>query len=224
MADNYDVIIIGTGAGGGTLAHRLAATGKRILMLERGGLAAAGGRELGRGRGLRGRPLHLAGQLVRQGRQGVSAAGPLQRRWRDETLRRGTVPLAGARLRRAAHHDGSRRRGPSAMPISSPITRRPSRSTRSTVSAASTRPNRPRARHYPFPPVSNEPRIQQLASDMRSIGLHPFHSPNGILLDETDPHLSACIRCSTCDGFPCMVQAKADAEVIGDGPRSRTAT
>ena len=35
--DRYDVIIIGTGAGGGTLAHRLAATGKRILLLERGG-------------------------------------------------------------------------------------------------------------------------------------------------------------------------------------------
>src|SRR3954451_17382130 len=37
MADHYDVIIIGTGAGGGTLAHRLAPTGKRVLLLERGG-------------------------------------------------------------------------------------------------------------------------------------------------------------------------------------------
>src|SRR5262249_35145580 len=37
MATNhYDVIIIGTGAGGGTLAHHLAPTGKRILLLERG--------------------------------------------------------------------------------------------------------------------------------------------------------------------------------------------
>ena len=34
--NRYDVIIIGTGAGGGTLAHRLAPTGKRILLLERG--------------------------------------------------------------------------------------------------------------------------------------------------------------------------------------------
>ena len=34
---HYDVIIIGTGAGGGTLAHRLAPSGKRILLLERGG-------------------------------------------------------------------------------------------------------------------------------------------------------------------------------------------
>ena len=35
--EHYDVIIIGTGAGGGTLAHRLAPSGKRILLLERGG-------------------------------------------------------------------------------------------------------------------------------------------------------------------------------------------
>jgi choline dehydrogenase-like flavoprotein len=37
MSDHYDVIIIGTGAGGGTLAHTLAPSGKRILLLERGG-------------------------------------------------------------------------------------------------------------------------------------------------------------------------------------------
>jgi len=36
MPDHYDVIIIGSGAGGGTLAHRLAPSGKRILLLERG--------------------------------------------------------------------------------------------------------------------------------------------------------------------------------------------
>src|SRR3954447_11060007 len=37
MTDDYDVIIIGSGAGGGTLAHRLAPSGKRVLILERGG-------------------------------------------------------------------------------------------------------------------------------------------------------------------------------------------
>ena len=37
MSDHYDVIVIGSGAGGGTLTHALAPTGKRILLLERGG-------------------------------------------------------------------------------------------------------------------------------------------------------------------------------------------
>ncbi len=36
MSDHYDVIIIGTGAGGGTLLTNLAPSGKRILVLERG--------------------------------------------------------------------------------------------------------------------------------------------------------------------------------------------
>ena len=36
MTEHYDVIIVGTGAGGGTLAHTLAPSGKRILLLDRG--------------------------------------------------------------------------------------------------------------------------------------------------------------------------------------------
>ena len=41
-SEHYDVIIIGTGAGGGTMAHKLAPSGKRILILERGGYLAHG--------------------------------------------------------------------------------------------------------------------------------------------------------------------------------------
>jgi choline dehydrogenase-like flavoprotein len=36
MADDFDVIIVGTGAGGGTLAHTLAPFGMRILLLDQG--------------------------------------------------------------------------------------------------------------------------------------------------------------------------------------------
>lgn len=35
--NNYDIIIIGTGSGGSTMAYKLAPTGKKILILERGG-------------------------------------------------------------------------------------------------------------------------------------------------------------------------------------------
>ena len=49
-------------------------------------------------------------------------------------------------------------------------------------------------------------------------GLHPFHAPCGVMLDEVHPENSACIRCATCDGFPCLVHAKADAEVVGVRP------
>jgi choline dehydrogenase-like flavoprotein len=36
MSKHYDLIIVGTGAGGGTLAYRTAQSGKKILILERG--------------------------------------------------------------------------------------------------------------------------------------------------------------------------------------------
>ena len=53
------------------------------------------------------------------------------------------------------------------------------------------------------------------------MGLHPFHSPNGIMLDEADPAFSTCIRCATCDGFACLVHAKSDADVIAVRPSLR---
>ena len=42
MTERYDVIIVGSGAGGGTLAHTLAPSGKRILLLERGNFPSIG--------------------------------------------------------------------------------------------------------------------------------------------------------------------------------------
>jgi len=66
--------------------------------------------------------------------------------------------------------------------------------------------------------VSHEPRIQQLADDLAAAGYHPFHAPCGIMLDEANRPYSKCIRCATCDGFPCLVGAKSDAEVLGVRP------
>ena len=67
---------------------------------------------------------------------------------------------------------------------------------------------------YPHPPISHEPRIQQLHDDFKKQGLKPFHTPLGVMLDEQAPHKSKCIRCATCDGFPCMMYAKSDAQVL----------
>ena len=48
-------------------------------------------------------------------------------------------------------------------------------------------------------------------------GLHPFHLPLGILLDEKNGKAtptSICIRCDAFDGFPCLLNGKADAQVM----------
>ena len=76
----------------------------------------------------------------------------------------------------------------------------------------------PASAPYPFPAVSHEPRIQQLADDLEAAGYHPFHAPCGIRLNEANMPYSACVRCQTCDGFPCLVHAKSDAEVLGVRP------
>jgi choline dehydrogenase-like flavoprotein len=72
---SYDVIIIGTGAGGGTLARHLAPSGKRILLLERGDWL----------------PREPSNWLAQD-----------LRRWRHEALRCGSVPASATGLRRAA--------------------------------------------------------------------------------------------------------------------------
>jgi choline dehydrogenase-like flavoprotein len=73
----------------------------------------------------------------------------------------------------------------------------------------------PASAPYPHPAVSHEPRIAQLAEDFAAQGLRPFHVPLGVMLDEKNRTRSKCIRCNTCDGFPCLLDAKSDAQVCG---------
>jgi choline dehydrogenase-like flavoprotein len=60
--------------------------------------------------------------------------------------------------------------------------------------------------------------MAELVDGLERIGLRPFPLPVGIFLNEQDPRKSPCIRCNTCDGFPCLVDAKADADVVGVRP------
>ena len=100
MAD-YDVIIVGTGAGGGTLARHLAPSGKRILLLERGDwLPREPQNWLAQDVFVDNRYVSR-GHLVRRAGQAVPAADPLLRRRRDEALRRSALPSARGGLRGA---------------------------------------------------------------------------------------------------------------------------
>lgn len=65
-----------------------------------------------------------------------------------------------------------------------------------------------RSSDYPFPALSHEPDVERLAHDLGGQGLHPCHAAMAVDLREG----GTCIRCSTCDGFPCRVGAKGDAE------------
>ena len=170
MSEHYDVIIIGTGAGGGTLAHRLAPSGKRILLLERGGYLPREPENWDCRRGLRqgALPVTARSGIDKDGER-VPAPPAVLRRRQHEVLRRDPVPPARARLRRGPplrrHLAGvaDRLRGPRAL------LRR--------GRAALPRPRRrrgedptepPRSGPFPYPAVSHEPRIQQLARRPRA--------------------------------------------------------
>src|SRR5439155_13309213 len=48
--------------------------------------------------------------------------------------------------------------------------------------------------------------------------MKPYPAPMGIRINEAAMHLSPCIRCDTCDGYPCLVGAKSDAEISAVRP------
>jgi choline dehydrogenase-like flavoprotein len=215
---HYDVIIIGTGAGGGTLAYHLAPSGKRILLLERGDYVPRekdnwnpravdlegkyGTKEIWRDR--EGNELHPHTNYYVGGNTKFFGAALFRLRKEDfgEIRHYGGISPAWpigydelepyyAKAERLYHVHGNRGEDPTEAPASSP---------------------------FPSPGISHEPRIQQLSEDFANQGLRPFHTPLGLMRDEQRPASSRCIRCDTCDGYPCLVEAKADAQVVAVDP------
>jgi choline dehydrogenase-like flavoprotein len=211
---HYDGIIIGTGAGGGTLAHKLAPSGKRILLLERGDFVPR--------------------EKDNWNSRAVNAEGKYQTKevWRDRDGKElhphtnyyvgGNTKFFGAALFRFRKEDFAELRHSGGVSPAWPISYKDLEPYYTQAEQLyhvhgqrgedPTEP--PASAPYPHPPVTHEPRMQQLSDDFAHLGLRPFHTPLGVMLDEKTPHKSRCIRCNTCDGFPCLVQAKADAHVV----------
>jgi choline dehydrogenase-like flavoprotein len=216
--DSYDVIIIGTGAGGGTLARHLAPSGKRILLLERGDWLT---RE----------PENWSTDAVFVDNRYVSPDT-----WYDDKGQPfqpgvhyfvgGATKLYGAALYRLRaedfgelrHHDGISPAWPIGYDELEPYYTLAEQLYQVHGNRGEDPTEGPSSGPYPYPAVSHEPRIQQLSDDLAAAGYRPFHAPCGILLDEGNMPYSTCIRCATCDGFPCLVHAKSDAEVLGVRP------
>ena len=51
--------------------------------------------------------------------------------------------------------------------------------------------------------------------------MKPFHTPLGLQIDEKNPQSSKCIRCDTCDGYPCLIDAKSDSQTLCVDPALR---
>jgi len=213
-SNHYDVIVIGTGAGGGTLVHKLAPSGKRILVLERGDYVK---REKDNWN-----PLEV----------NVHGKYQTSEHWKDKDGKDlhphtnyyvgGNTKFYGAalfRLRKKDFEEMPHHGGVSpAWPVSYDELEPYYTAAENLYHVHGTRGEDPTdsaaSAPYPHPAISHEPRIQELHDDLELQGLKPFHTPLGVMLDEGNPNDSKCIRCDTCDGFPCLIHAKADAQVL----------
>ena len=215
MSDHYDVIIIGTGAGGGTLLNRLAPSGKKILVLERGPF------------------------LLRE-KDNWSYHGSFKYYSSEAMYNKdggeiypgfcyyvgGNTKVYGAALFRLRerdfekfqHRDGISPEWPLNYRDFEPYYTEAERMYQ-VHGKAGEDPTEPwRSTPYPFPPISHEPRIKEVFEVLTARGLRPYPAPMGIRINEALIHLSPCIRCDTCDGYPCMVHAKSDSEVSAIRP------
>ena len=222
VANNqFDVIIIGTGAGGGTLAYGLAPLGKQILLLERGD--------------------YVPREKDNWNPRAINVEGKYQANdiWRDKAGQPlhphtyycvgGNTKFYGAALFRLRKQDFGELRHYGGVSPAWPFTYEDlepyylkAENVYHVHGERGVDPTEPFASGpYQYPAISHEPRMQQLSDDFARLGLKPFHVPLGIQLDEPNRHASKCIRCETCDGFPCLVQAKSDAEAICVEPALR---
>jgi choline dehydrogenase-like flavoprotein len=218
MSTKYDVIIIGSGAGGGTLARHLAPSGKSILILERGDWLK---REQ---QNWNVEEVFIKNRYVPKETWYDKLGKPFQPGL--HYFVGGATKMYGAALYRLRkedfgelkHYDGISPAWPIGYEDLEPYYTKAEQMYQVHGARGEDPTEPPSSAPYPFPAVSHEPRIQQLHDDLARAGYHPFHAPCGVMLNEQNVPFSACIRCKDCDGFPCLVHAKSDAEVLAVRP------
>ena len=220
MKTDYDIIIIGSGAGGGTLAHHLAPSGKSILILERGGW-------------LKREPENWSAEAVFKDNRYVSPdiwhhadnGKPFQPGTYHYVG--GATKMYGAALYRlrekdftpVQHEDGISPGWPLSYTDFEPYYLQ----AENLYQVHGARGEDPTGAAFQWTlPVFRRYRTSRASSSFpttsKKAGYHPFHSPCGIMLNEENMPYSRCVRCMDCDGFPCVVHAKADSEVLAVRP------
>ena len=209
-----DVVVIGSGMGGATTAHALALRGADVLVLERG-------ERLPR------EPENWSAREVFLRRRYKPAETWFDRRGRAfapgvHYVVGGNTKVYGASLPRlrshdfdaVEHHEGTSPAWPFGYADLEPYYVQAERLYRvhGTTGEDPTEPWR--SAPYPHPPLEHEPYVAELAERVRAQGVHP--SANAMGLDRGPG--GTCVRCATCDGFPCRLGAKSDAETCAIDP------
>ena len=219
MSDSYDVIVIGSGAGGGTLVHRLAPVGQADPAARARRLAAARAAELAAPRTCSWRTATsrrtpgTTPMARRSSRRSTTASAA------PPSVRSRAVPAARAGLRRAAssrrglarvadllrRHGAVLHAGRAALPGARRTRRGPDRAAGERALPV------PRGlARAAYPAAVRRPRQGRAAPVPRAV--------RGPARRGATCRSASCVRCDNCDGFPCLVHAKSDAEVIAVRP------
>jgi choline dehydrogenase-like flavoprotein len=215
---HFDVVIIGSGAGGGTVAQRLAASGKSILILERGD--------------------HLPREAQNWDPKSVFVEHRYrtQEKWFDKNGKPfsptthywvgGNTTFYGAALMRlrgrdfqeVQHAGGVSPAWPLSLADLAPYYTEAETLWRVHGNRGDDPTEEGNEPQYAYAAVRDDPGIAQLRGHWKALGWRPFSLPLGINLDQAHPVTSACIKCKTCGGYPCLVKAKSDARTIAIEP------
>ena len=217
MIDHYDLIIIGTGAGGGTMAHALSASGRRILVLERGDVVPREEENWNPEAVWK----HLRYRATERWLDGNGdtflpythyGVGGNTKFW-------GSVLY---RLRRedflaTEHIDGVSPAWPITYETLEPYYDR-AELLYHVHGQKGVDPTEPPRGPYPYAPVPHAPGMAAIVESLRDQGLHPSPLPLGLIRPGED---NGCRLCNTCNSFPCRIDMKSDAEVCGIQPAIR---
>jgi choline dehydrogenase-like flavoprotein len=210
VSEHYDIIIIGTGAGGGTMAAALSESPARILVLERGDFVPQ-------------EDENWDPEAVWKHRRYQT-----KERWLDDRGREfppythygvgGNTKFWGSvlyRLRRedfqaVDHMDGISPAWPIDYETLEPFYARAERLYH-VCGQEGLDPTEPPRGPFPYEAVPHSAEMAEIVGKLRQQGLHPSPLPLGLIRPGED---DGCILCSTCNSFACKMHAKSEADVV----------
>ena len=207
--ESYDIIIIGSGAGGGTIAQALAGSGARVLIVERGTFVPQEEENWS--------PVAVwKERRYRTTEQWVDGRGEPFFPYTHYCVG-GNTKFWGSvlyRLRREdfqaiEHLDGVSPAWPIDYDTLEPYYERAERLYHVHGEDGLDPTEPPHQKPYPYEPIPHARAMESIVRRLRAQGLHPSPLPLGLI---KPGEAGGCVLCNTCNSFPCRVQSKSDAD------------
>jgi choline dehydrogenase-like flavoprotein len=214
VTHRYDIVIIGSGAGGGTMARELSATGARLLIVERGDFVPQEDENWSPRAVWRDLRYRTTERWVDESGQEFPPythynVGGNTKYWGSVLYR-----LRAEDFQAVEHEDGVSPAWPIDYQTLAPFYDRAERLYHVHGEAGGDPTDPPRG-PYPFPPIEHSTEIAAIVAQLRAQGLHPSALPLGLINPREE---NGCILCATCNSFPCKLHAKSEADICGIRP------